>query len=121
MNQEWKPIHSKQMPHERNCGQHCVSMITGLPVSMISQFLKKSKGTSSKDVAGALLWFGYYCDPLMNKYKGKLPKLCIVHYANHWCLHYDGMIYDSCCHSGPYPLSEATFRIKHYLEVKRTA
>lgn len=77
----WKPKISVQLDSERNCGQHCVAMITHLPVSLVSEFLLTNIVTSAKKVCGVLRWFGYYAGDskvLWRRLEG-LPELCILH------------------------------------------
>lgn len=120
----WRPKFSSQGRKERNCGVHCVAMVTHLPVSVISEQVRKFKGTSAEDVALMLYWFGVTSDRKLTRYVDgmRLPQLCILHVQNHWCLYFDpsnsgyGMIYDSCI--GIFPRSEDKRRIKNYLKIE---
>lgn len=114
----WTPKFSRQGIKERNCGQHCVSMITHLPVDLICKEFKKYKGTHIKDVSGMLRWFGVDCDVTLTKYrKGDiLPDLCVAHVRGHWHIIHRGRAYDSCV--GVFEAENDTRRLISYFKVQ---
>lgn len=113
----WTPKYSKQFHGERNCGHHCISMITGYPIDFITQQLGIKKGTTSSDLCQQLNFFGIDADFNSTKYLGGvLPRLCIICHNNHWALYFDGEIWCSC--TGIIPFSKFRHRIKYYIGVK---
>lgn len=113
----WEPKFSIQ-GNERTCGLHCVAMITHLPYEFIKKEYPYLKGTSEYKVRMMLGMLGYETDFEWKKFvKGmKLPDLCILHVANHWCIHFKGMIYDS--NIGIFDIREDRRRIKHFIKVE---
>lgn len=93
----WEPKYSrKERPmKDTNCGQHCVAMVTHLPVGVIEAFLGTRRGTTFKQITGACRWFGLDCDVSENKFiRGMtLPKLCLIHTSQHFSVYFDGKIY----------------------------
>lgn len=97
---------SEQKEKERNCGQHCVSMITKLPVELISAEIGKKTGTDLKDISFILRRFGYDCDVTYTKFLtiASLPELAILNMrapqgkrrGGHWAIHWKGDVWDSC-------------------------
>lgn len=117
---------SHQGKKEKNCGQHCVSMICKLPMAVVTEFFGHSKGTCEKEVTGALSWFGWDYDILrksVNFYS--LPNLAIIHVFcqsryHHWAVYYDGYIYDSCIgiwQVNSENLKKYRYKLKGYIKV----
>lgn len=110
-----------QNSSERNCGQRAVSIITGIHVEVICQFLNKLKHTSSEDISGALRWFGWDC-MIFEKYQRavnfqNLPKLGILVCSAGRNLHamafFDKVVYDSSC--GKFDLTPENMRKLKYV------
>ena len=97
----WAPRFSSQGRKERNCGLHCISMITHLPMAQVRTEVKNG-ATNYKQLCNALLMFGWDSSYRIEKCKSwlSLPKLCILDLRNgrrgHWVVWHEGAIYDSC-------------------------
>ncbi len=124
----WQPKYSVQKKHEKNCGLHCISMITHLPIPIIIEQIK-SGPTNFKQLCNAMLMLGWDSsfDVIKTKNWKALPKLAILdlHKSGkrhgHWAVWYDGIIYDSCVGAWDKinDYCEATgLRLKGYIEVK---
>lgn len=112
--EEWNPKYSKQGMKERNCGQHCIAMITHIPVEIICSEINRRKGTYTRELPQFLRWFGYDCE---NYEEGwKVCDLAILYVQHHWCLYWRGMIWDSC--GGIWKASEDKRRIKGFIKVE---
>jgi len=96
----------EQRQKDRNCGQHCVNFITGLGIELISDFIGRNGGTSSKDLTGALRWFGYECEEYVRLKSPRasserkllfMPQLGILNISSeHWTILFEGYVFDSC-------------------------
>jgi len=113
-------IHQKQ-DRELNCGQTCVSMITGVHIREIEKRMGKTGKTRTTDLRFALQHYGHTIPKsTLTRLKGwsvLLPSLCIVKFKHvkgsesHWVVYKDGVFYDSV-------QGEAKVFIAYYEEVK---
>lgn len=110
----WMPQYSRQLKHERNCGQHCVAMITHLSVELICKEVGHNKGTHPEDLRKMLWWFGVESEFITSG--GFLPRLCIIHIKHHWAVYFDGIVYDSCL--GIKPIGEYRYKIKRFIKIE---
>lgn len=123
-NSEWTPKYSYQTQKEHNCGQHCVAMITGLPVSVISFELGNNRGTHTHEIARMLWWFGIEADRELTRFKKgmRLPDLCIIHVRHHWAIFFrdireEEFIY--CSNTGIWPDIKRYGKIKSFLTIQK--
>ena len=126
---EWSPTFSSQGKKERNCGLHCVAMITGLPIQLVAEQIGRNGPTNEIQLQEALRWFGWDSGLFLNKCRHfeLLPKLCILDlhrprkWNGHWSVWYDGVIWDSCVGVYDNPklyLENTGLRLKGFIEVK---
>ncbi len=126
---EWAPKFSSQLRYERNCGLHCISMITHLPISIIHEQIGKNGATTGRQVWSALWMLGWDSSHAIVKCRDwkELPKLCILDLRKpkkrdgHWAVWYEDSIWDSCC--GVYDNIEfycldTGLKLYGYIEVK---
>lgn len=84
------------------CGQACVAMITGLPLSIVvEQFGNRpGKGSTTYQIAMSLRWFGWDCEVVENSDLTNIPDLCILivncvgSRGLHAVVYHEGFIYD---------------------------
>lgn len=63
-------------PH--NCGQTCLAMLAGLPVSEVERDLGKTGKTRTKDLVGWLRRRGWACPDRLVRFRSLLPPLAVV-------------------------------------------
>lgn len=90
----------KQPEKSRICGQIAVAVIAGISVEDSIKLIGKRFGTSTKDLAKALLKLGYKCPNRCKRLKEK-PKLAIAQVHKpvrksgwHWVVVHENKIYD---------------------------
>lgn len=113
---------SEQKPKESNCGHHCVSMITKLPIDVITEEMKKKKGTQIQDVSWVIRRFGYDCDVTLSKFLSirDLPELAVLcsrvpqgsRRGSHWSIYFRGEIWDSCV--GVFTANQSNLKLLSY-------
>lgn len=124
-NKPWEPTILWQPNNEKNCGQRCVAMITGLPLDYVIKDFGHSKGTMLLEVARRLFLYGWECYGIREY--GKIPELAMVCMKNkgrgsHWVIAYKGFMY--CTGAGKFPIEKyrenGFSKICWFAEVKMT-
>lgn len=103
------------------CGQSCVAMLANVSVDEVIILMNNDKGTSKKEIADALTYYGIEHAKTMTKADNTttLPDICILKLLlpgyGHWALYYKGIYYDpefgvlECCYYKA--------KIQYYLEI----
>ncbi|PLS19618.1 hypothetical protein CVD28_04155 [Bacillus sp. M6-12] len=93
----------RQPKKSRQCGQHCLAMLTGKNIEDIIQVVGTHKGTTTKRIINALNQLGIKnSERLISRRTQPMPLLAICKVRRewnksggwHWVLLYDGKIYD---------------------------
>ncbi len=95
-----KKIEYIHEPDDLQCGQAVLAMVTGIPVSEVSEMLDNRRETTLKEMKCFLSQNGYKVsdERIQVKNKNELPRLCILSLETprcwHWSLYCDGVFYD---------------------------
>ena len=93
----------QQVKKSRQCGQHCLAMLTGKSVEEIIEIIGTSKGTTVKQIVQSLNDMQIQnSERLISRRKQPMPTVAICKVRRewnksggwHWVLLYDGNIYD---------------------------
>lgn len=102
------PVLQIQPQNSRTCGQHCIAMLAGEPVSKVIELMGENK-TTAKQLARALEHFGFrswdklHLAPRKNKARWgtQAISICMVKIKTkegktlrHWILNWFGTVYD---------------------------
>lgn len=87
-------------PTDLQCGQAVLAMLTGLPVTQITEELHNERETTLKEMKGCLRGHGLSVgnDRIPVADKAALPPCCLLSLETprcwHWSLYCDGVFYD---------------------------
>lgn len=122
-----------QPENSRSCGQHCIAMITGLPLEEVIAAVGHDRGTYTKDVIRGFNALGLKV-PISRlkpiRKNAVLPQRCILkikwlgHKRGHWVAYENGMIYDPIgfihpYHTEAYSAYKVPGKITAYLPIEK--
>jgi len=116
----------KKQANKGNCGQNCISMITGIGLRKIYKIIGHDQGTKTRELIKCLRKLGYKCSDKLKIFNKNIPELaiCKLKYPDshswHWVVKYKDKIFDGHYGDNNGNLRwEEDWRISTYLPIEK--